>query len=234
MLAEMPGNRMTDTTDTTDSTGTLSRRERNKQKTQERLLEAARRLFAERDIASTTIDEIADYADVARATFFNYFPGKDAVLQALWLEQLAKLKASVDDELATERGTQARILNVLLAFEAAATSRPGYLRAVTCELERDSGTLELARHRVERFQAALAPLVTAGQQQGDVRDDFGSAFLAEMIGAAYLSIVRNWRLDPGYDLRARIEDTARLLGDALRPPGASPATAPARKRARKG
>jgi len=228
----MPGNRMTDTTET------LSRRERNKQKTQERLLDAARRLFAERDIASTTIDEIADYADVARATFFNYFPGKDAVLQALWLEQLAKLNTSVAEQLAVERSTQDRILNVLLDFEAAATSRPTYLRAVTCELERDSGTLELARHRVERFQATLAPLVAAGQQQGDVRDDFGSAFLTEMIGAAYLSIVRNWRLDPAYDLHARIEDTARLLGDALRPSGktstAESAAAPARKRARKG
>ncbi|PVX81160.1 TetR/AcrR family transcriptional regulator [Paraburkholderia unamae] len=217
----------------TDTNATLSRRERNKQKTQERLLEAARRLFAERDIASTTIDEIADYADVARATFFNYFPGKDAVLQALWLEQLAKLKAVVDEQLAAEHSTQARLLSVLRAFETAATSRPTYLRAVTCELERDAGTLELARHRVDYFQATLAPLVAAGHRQGDVRNDFDGAFLTQMIGAAYLSIVRNWRLDPDYDLRARIEDTARFLGEALRAPGESNAAAPAPRQAQR-
>ena len=205
-------------TATTDTTATLSRREHNKQKTQQRLLEAARRLFAERDISSTTIDDIAEYADVARATFFNYFSGKDAVLQALWLEQLSTLEADVKAQLAVARSTQARFLNLLRQFEDAATLRPQYLRAITCELERDGGTLELARHRIERFHLALAPLVEAGQRQGDVRSDFDSALLTQMVGAAYLSIVRNWRLDPDYELHAGIEDTVRFIGEALKAP----------------
>ncbi len=42
------------------------------------LLDAASRLFAERGVSRTTVDDIAEAADVARQTVFNHFPYKEA------------------------------------------------------------------------------------------------------------------------------------------------------------
>ncbi|MFC5890641.1 helix-turn-helix domain-containing protein [Kitasatospora sp. CM 4170] len=64
----------------------LGRRERNKLKVKERLYDAAITLFAEQGYDETSIDEIAERADVARGTFFNYFQRKEDLLGA-WGEK---------------------------------------------------------------------------------------------------------------------------------------------------
>jgi AcrR family transcriptional regulator len=58
-----------------------SRRERKKQATRQALHEAAFGLVEENGLAAVTVEAIADRADVATRTFFNYFSAKeDAVL----------------------------------------------------------------------------------------------------------------------------------------------------------
>ena len=55
-------------------------RERKKRATRLAIHEAGMRLFAEQGFTATTIDEIADAADVSRATVFTYFPTKEEIV----------------------------------------------------------------------------------------------------------------------------------------------------------
>jgi AcrR family transcriptional regulator len=78
--------------------------ERRKAKTRAGLLAAARALFAARGVDETTIAEIAEQADVAVGSFYNYFATKDELLEALLeaalTEQRLELEtrqAQVDD-----------------------------------------------------------------------------------------------------------------------------------------
>lgn len=59
------------------------RREAQAQATREAILDAARVLFADRGVATTTITEIAEAAAVARATVVAAFGTKRAILEAL-------------------------------------------------------------------------------------------------------------------------------------------------------
>jgi len=63
------------------------RRERKKAALRQRILAEARQLIVRKGYWATKVEEIAEAADVAPATFFNYFPGKSALLAALasWL-----------------------------------------------------------------------------------------------------------------------------------------------------
>lgn len=61
----------------------------------EELLDAAQGLFLDKGIGATSIDDIASAAEVAKGTFYLYFPSKEALLHALqerfvagFLEQL--------------------------------------------------------------------------------------------------------------------------------------------------
>lgn len=55
-------------------------RERKKKATRDAIHHGAMRLFAEHGFAGTTIDQIAEAADVSRATVFSYFPTKEDIV----------------------------------------------------------------------------------------------------------------------------------------------------------
>jgi AcrR family transcriptional regulator len=75
-------------------------RERKKAKTRAAIQEHALRLFKERGYEATTVDEIADAAEVSPSTFFRYFPTKEDValydaLDPLLLEALVNQPAEL-------------------------------------------------------------------------------------------------------------------------------------------
>lgn len=51
--------------------------------TRQAILQAARRLFAEKGFEATTTRDIAQTAQIASGTLFNYFPTKEAVVAAM-------------------------------------------------------------------------------------------------------------------------------------------------------
>jgi AcrR family transcriptional regulator len=67
-------------------------RERKKAATKERLYFEALDLFRRQGFSATTIEEIAEAAEVSKGTFFNYFPSKEALLHYL-SERLAQTTA---------------------------------------------------------------------------------------------------------------------------------------------
>jgi len=55
-------------------------RERKKRATRTAIRDAAMRLFADQGFGRTTMDQIAEAADVSRATVFTYFPTKEEIV----------------------------------------------------------------------------------------------------------------------------------------------------------
>lgn len=80
---------------TTDAAGG-GRRERKRRDTRTALAASALELFEERGVAATTIEDITERADVARRTFFRYFPSKEAVLFPDPSEYEDRLLATLD------------------------------------------------------------------------------------------------------------------------------------------
>src|SRR6266511_4061622 len=55
-------------------------RERKKARTRAAIREHAMRLFRAQGFAETTVDQVAEAADVSPSTFFRYFPNTEAVI----------------------------------------------------------------------------------------------------------------------------------------------------------
>jgi AcrR family transcriptional regulator len=79
----------------------LPLRERKKLRTHRALADAALRMFGEQGFDKTTLEELADAAEVSKSTFFRFFPAKEAVaieaeaeLWRLYLSALADRQLS--------------------------------------------------------------------------------------------------------------------------------------------
>jgi AcrR family transcriptional regulator len=73
----------------------LPLRERKKLRTRRALADAALRMFSENGFGATTLEDLAEEAEVSKSTFFRFFPAKEAAaIEAetdLWTAYLAAL-----------------------------------------------------------------------------------------------------------------------------------------------
>lgn len=83
---------------------THGRVERRKARTRSDLLAAGRKLFASKGVEPTSIAEIAEEADIAIGSFYNYFRTKDELLEELLkremseqVQLISKLQAQASD-----------------------------------------------------------------------------------------------------------------------------------------
>jgi AcrR family transcriptional regulator len=75
----------------------LSLRERRKQERREAILTAAEGIFSEFGFSRTTMDEIANKADVGVATVYKYFGTKAGILEEIIRPDLEKSYAEVEE-----------------------------------------------------------------------------------------------------------------------------------------
>lgn len=79
-----------------------TRRELNKARTREALLDAVRSQLAQRGLTELNVEEIAEAADVSRRTFFNYFPSVEAALSEAISVPIAQLATMLGERPADE------------------------------------------------------------------------------------------------------------------------------------
>lgn len=200
----------------------LGRRERKKEETKRRIFISALELFHEKGFEHTTVDEITERADVAKGTFFNYFPRKESVLAYLseeWLERVEE-EAAQKHRLAADRIT---------GFFTAVASAYGENRTLA-HLVVHAGMQQMIcpedLQSRNRLVSLVKDAVREGQESGEFRRDLapGTIFLA--LGAAFMGTLFWWvghahpgEVDVPMD-EARLEDVIRgqlqLVFDGIR------------------
>ncbi|MGC9521455.1 MAG: TetR/AcrR family transcriptional regulator [Anaerolineae bacterium] len=166
------------------STETQTRRDRRKERTHRRLLRVGERLFRTQGFDATTVEEIAQAADVAKGTFFNYFDSKEKLLgELLYLriapllrhppgegepapERIWRLLTTVRDEL----GPYAHLFQRMFAY---ALSHP-----------------DSAKHSGSHYILAstLAELVREGQAQGIFKSEYEPEDVGALIATYFFRL----------------------------------------------
>ncbi|MEU0935186.1 MULTISPECIES: TetR family transcriptional regulator [unclassified Embleya] len=89
-------------------------RERKKIKTRQAIRREAYRLFREHGYDATTVDQIAEAAEISPSTFFRYFPSKeDVVLTDEYDPLLIEILRTAPDDMSMLRVVRTRVLDVL-------------------------------------------------------------------------------------------------------------------------
>lgn len=193
----------------------LTRRERKKEETKERIFQAALKLFKGKGFESTTIDEIAAKADVAKGTFFNYFPHKEAVLgyiPELWIEQ-AEVRAEAI--LAGAGPAGIKIIDMFTEFAEFYEQDRELSKHIVLEWSRrmHAGVDECCRRWDRLGERVISRLQTAGEIRRDVAPDRAN----QMMASVYDGTLFRWlAADPKpFSLKEELRQRMTLVIEGL-------------------
>ncbi|WP_328953115.1 TetR/AcrR family transcriptional regulator [Kitasatospora purpeofusca] len=170
-----------------------------------RVLSAAGEAFAERGL-DVPLGDIARRAGVGAGTVYRHFPSKQALVEAVFAQQLGELVASGERRTARSAPTEAFFGFVLDVVD---TSRS---RATVCDVMSADASWPrpVLTATLARLHQLLETLLRAAQRAGGVRPDIGpDDVVALTVGCAAMLTVRH---DRAAGLRL-----VRLTLDGLRP-----------------
>lgn len=191
----------------------VSLRERKKRENQRRILETALELFETQGVEATTIDAIAEAADVSRGTFFNYFPTKESLLNAIATEELRDLQRR-----GIAAGDASAVARIYALMRALLTDSLAFLHVTRYIL------LDAMLHPTQasspsaHLDALLKPLVQQAQAQGEIRADLDpvavtGALVGVYLGAFFRLIAADAVVDQA--VITAVEATIRLLFEGI-------------------
>ena len=214
------------------------RRERKKHDVRERLYEAALRLFRTRGYDATTVQAIADAADTAKGTFFNYFPTKEHVLARYHDRMAGDVLESVRDR---RYPTALEALqDVLVECAAYAVNDPVIGRVLLRVMFSGDVLMDADRHSEERLREYLESCVARGLASGELRPDLDAGLYLSLLVGTLSSSVTEWVLgEQAFDLERSLRRKIDLVhqGASARPadprsPHDSAAAVPSSRRPR--
>ena len=199
--------------------GRQGRRQRRIARRRQEILAAAARVFASKGFAQATTKEIADEADLAEGTLYNYFGGKREILLAIARETEAPMVAvlqeteGADDRAAMitmfERAldiSEAQLPFTQTLFSAAWVDDDILQQFVVVRLE----------HVYQRLKAYIAGRTAAGTFR-PVDPALGARLVMGMFGSLTLPAIRGVApLPSSQERRALAETVVDLLLDGVR------------------
>jgi len=194
----------------------VGRREKRKQEIRSRIEEAAYRLFRERGIEDTSIEQICVEADVARRTFYGHFSNKHSLLGGLGVSRLYDQSGPMLQLLmANHHTTRDRLEAMIDYIESNFAGYEDIDRQLI--LMAPSSFAEDTEQQREIGNSAMASfiyLIETGVSLGDVRQEFSPEILAAMVVGTLNMLTISWAMDSDYPVFDKLEE-ARALFERL-------------------
>jgi AcrR family transcriptional regulator len=163
-------------------------RAEKKNKLRGQILANAIRLFKERGFDEVTIDDIIGQLEISQATFFNYFPSKNAILQQAAYDTVARYQEMLEDEVRRDAPTAEKMNRLLEAMGRGLETDKRFYRTLFTR-----SVLNFGDVRVERILSHLsAALMREGQRRGEISPEYDPHELADIFIGTYYAIIMRW------------------------------------------
>jgi AcrR family transcriptional regulator len=185
------------------------KRETGKLERRDRLYEAAVTLFREQGYENTTVDQIARRAGVAKGTFFNYFPTKDAVLRYMGAREIGRLGAA-----SLAGGSTSAVGNLKRFMAALATGMERDRELIKLIFAKGMAVPDLMCGDAGGFSVrpTTSLLIRRGQHLREINRDLDPEALAAALDALYLQQLVRWcETETPYALGERLTGIVDLL-----------------------
>jgi AcrR family transcriptional regulator len=193
-----------------------NRREKRRAETRERIIHHALRLFSERGVMGTTIEDITNAADVGKGTFFNYFPSKEDILTYLCQSQMGKIKEFVSKAIHSTESMDQVLYRLASIITEEFAQCPALARSILVPFFSSDSARQQMAGDLKKDRKMLAGLMTARQKSGEIRNDLAPTELALQFQRALFGTTILWSLDPWQPLDDCLKEMSEILWSGMR------------------
>jgi AcrR family transcriptional regulator len=174
-----------------------------------RLLEAAGRVFARLGYEHASVEDIAFEAGIGKPTLYRYFPGKEALFEAVFAQTLDELERRLDQVLATEGPFPQRLRR--LVAELIPTFRSQIVPMRNLSESGETSKRRLFRQRRGRIESRLMTAMESARARGEIRAIDSAIAARFMIGLVW-SGTNSHLTDEGEIVEAVLDFALHALG----------------------
>lgn len=204
--------------ETVDCSG--GRQERRKEETRKKIIEAAMELFNKQGFYDTTMEQIAEKADVAKKTLYNHFPVKEAIVSEYIQRDFKVQNPENIQQLKRRPDTRSRmIFTFSKSIEWVREQKELFEKYLIYRL-RNMISLHQEEDVRSGFHLLAAGIVELGQKSGDIRDDVPLDLLVDRFEFVWIEIVQQFYKKPEkFKAREVIERSVDLFINGAKPTG---------------
>ena len=192
-----------------------TRRDRKKAEMQLRIMQSAMRLFRADGFENTTMEAIAEAADVAKRTLYSYFPVKESLVSAYWLNNMRQKNDLLPLLLERYPDTRSRLSAVFLSAAEGFKAEPEFARIHFSYQFQQIGNSKQPPFRSD-FVRFLSVAIEAGQNANDLRKDIAATELATQVMLNFTAICLMWFSDSeAFSLDERLTQTVNCFIDGV-------------------
>ncbi|MBX3446672.1 MAG: TetR/AcrR family transcriptional regulator [Parvibaculaceae bacterium] len=209
----------------------LGRRERNKQEKLDRILAAARELFAAKGFSDTTTQEIAERADIGTGTLFLYAKSKEDLLIMVFKDEMIETSQTALRKVSPDTPIADQLMQVFGAMVAYHNRDLPLARALIREITilANPDRREDVRSLMRIIYSGIGDIIASAHAREKIRPGLDLLLVGEaLFGIYYVGLIGwlNGQVTKPTFLK-RLRTKLALSIDGLRVPSAEPA-APAR------
>ncbi len=189
-----------------------TRVERKKEKTRQNIIAATMKLFKKQGYDATTMEQIAEEADIARGTLYNYFPAKEAIISEYIQRSFSTQNSERILELQKIPDTRSRMIIIFSELIKGVQSQKEIFEKYLVYRMQTMVSFHQDEKVKSGFYLLATEIIRLGQKNAEIRDDLSPDILEDLFEFAFIEAVKQFYMEPEkFNAREVIEQCVDLF-----------------------
>jgi AcrR family transcriptional regulator len=173
-----------------------SRTERKKEETQNRILRVAVELFNQHGLEAVTMEQIAAEVDIAKGTLYNYYPSKEAIINAFIQGTFRQRNPDRVQAIRQLADTPARLTRIFGLLVEGVQAQKQIFEAFMVYRMKQVISFRPPEGEQSGLSTLIHEIISLGQESGELRRDLPDEVLEGLFEYTIIAAIRPFYLDP--------------------------------------
>jgi len=170
----------------------VSRRETKKRELREAIYETAMALFLQKGFDNVTVEDITHQIEIAKGTFFNYFPNKESILLYFMRRHLEEVKDQIPRVIKEAKTTQQKLHCLFSILAKMVVTNEPLVKWVLLE------SLRLRVYKKEKKEVSrkilqnVVEIIREGQERGEIKKNMNPEKIAKIMESIFFFSAIRW------------------------------------------